>query len=53
VVETEVKREVLALHGRDGETPFRSPLMLDDGTLYGVTNLGGRDGHGKVFAIKP
>jgi uncharacterized repeat protein (TIGR03803 family) len=41
-------------HGADGETPFRSSLMLDhDGTLYGVTYLGGAHGLGAVFSIKP
>jgi uncharacterized repeat protein (TIGR03803 family) len=40
-------------HGSDGELPYRSPLLLDDGVLYGVTNLGGADGLGTVFALKP
>jgi uncharacterized repeat protein (TIGR03803 family) len=40
-------------HGGDGKNPFRSPLMLDsDGTLYGVTYLGGAHGLGTVFSVK-
>jgi uncharacterized repeat protein (TIGR03803 family) len=51
---TGTKETVLhRFHGSDGELPFRSPLLLDDGVLYGVTNLGGKDGQGTVFAIKP
>jgi len=52
---TGAKETVLHLFGaKDGQNPFRSPLLLDDdGTLYGVTYLGGANGHGTVFSIKP
>jgi uncharacterized repeat protein (TIGR03803 family) len=51
---TGTKETVLhRFHGSDGELPFRSPLVLYDGMLLGVTNLGGADGDGTVFALKP
>jgi len=40
--------------GTDGQNPYICPLMLDEhGTLYGVTYLGGANGYGTVFSIKP
>jgi uncharacterized repeat protein (TIGR03803 family) len=39
--------------GTDGATPFRSPLLLEDGTLYGVTIFGGAGNFGTVFSVKP
>jgi len=52
---TGTKETVLhRFHGGDGKNPFRSPLMLDrDGTVYGVTYLGGAHGLGTVFSVKP
>jgi uncharacterized repeat protein (TIGR03803 family) len=40
-------------NGGDGQEPFRSPLLLDGGTLYGVTYLGGSGANGTVWKLTP
>jgi uncharacterized repeat protein (TIGR03803 family) len=40
-------------NGGDGQDPFRSPLLLDGGAVYGVTYLGGSSGNGTVWQLTP
>jgi uncharacterized repeat protein (TIGR03803 family) len=37
--------------GNDGETPAWTPLILVNGSLYGVTGLGGKNGGGTLFKV--
>ena len=37
----------------DGGAPNSTPVLAPDGTLYGVTNAGGRMGSGAAFALSP
>jgi uncharacterized repeat protein (TIGR03803 family) len=39
--------------GMDGQNPFRSPLLLNGGKLYGVTYQGGTSGLGTVWELTP
>jgi uncharacterized repeat protein (TIGR03803 family) len=39
--------------GADGLYPFRSPLLLEGGKLYGVTYQGGTGGLGTVWTLTP
>jgi uncharacterized repeat protein (TIGR03803 family) len=39
--------------GADGNTPMSSLLMDREGNLYGVTEIGGKNGAGNVFEVTP
>jgi uncharacterized repeat protein (TIGR03803 family) len=51
---TGIKETVLhRFDGTDGQNPFRFPLLLDGGKVYGVTYQGGTSGHGTVWELTP
>ncbi len=47
------KKVLYGFSGADGARPHGAPALGPDGSLYGATALGGREGQGVVFRLTP